>query len=93
MAVPPLGWEVYNSAPFRIRIVNAVTGTGNPVYCIQVLKRPLPGLHRAEIFGRYNKFNESGSEMSEMNDSFELMAFWILKNAEKQNRRDREVRK
>ncbi len=36
---------------------------------------------------------KDGSEVSEMNDSFELMALWVLRNAEKQNRRDREVRK
>jgi hypothetical protein len=36
---------------------------------------------------------KDGSEVNGMNDSFELMAFWILKSAEKQNRRDREVRK
>jgi hypothetical protein len=32
-------------------------------------------------------------EVSRMSDSFELMAFWVLRNAEKQNRKDREARK
>jgi hypothetical protein len=66
---------------------------GIPSTVFTFLKRPLPGLHQAEIFGRYNEVNESGSEVSGMNDSFELMAFWVLRNAEKQNRRDREVRR